>query len=243
VDSTKDSPKDKSSTTQGKVAAGASPKPKESDKDSEKEVFTVKAFKMLMDNHKETLEVLLNNKAAMTEDEKMDQEDQRIKEVELGKLDEVNENASIACGDWLHRVRPVICNLSKREKRYWTLVEEVVNERYKAHLMLSPVEKLSKEYKDHEEADKEEFARVKAIIHEMILKALPKEIVTEAIQKRYKDLIQMMLFLMIKYQPGSRKEREVILHQIGFPEAGWNEESALTNLRLWKRRTERAKEL
>ena len=32
------------------------------------------------------------------------------------------------------------------------------------------VEKLSKEYKDHEEADKEEFSRVKAIIHEMILK-------------------------------------------------------------------------
>jgi hypothetical protein len=109
--------------------------------------------------------------------------------------------------------------------------------------MLSPVEKLNKEYKDHEEADKEEFARVKAIIHEMILKALPKEIVTEAIQKRYKDPIQVMLFLMIKYQPGSRKEREVILQQIGCPEAGWNEESALTNLRLWKRRIERAKEL
>jgi hypothetical protein len=52
-----------------------------------------------------------------------------------------------------------------------------------------------------------------------------------------------MLFLMIMYQPGSRKEREVILQQIGSPEAGWNEESALTNLRLWKRRIARAKEL
>ena len=82
--------------------------------------------------------------------------------------------------------------------------------------MLSPVEKLNKEHKDHDEADKEEFARVKAIIHEMILKALPKEIVTEAIQKRYKDPIQVMLLIMIKYQPGSRKEREVILNQIGF---------------------------
>ena len=47
--------------------------------------------------------------------------------------------------------------------------------------MLSPVEKLNKEHKEHDEADKEEFARVKAIIHEMILKALPREIVTEAI--------------------------------------------------------------
>ena len=33
IDSTKDSPKEKSSTTQGKVAAGTSPKPKEADKE------------------------------------------------------------------------------------------------------------------------------------------------------------------------------------------------------------------
>ena len=117
MESNKESPNGKSSTTQGKVAAGASPKPKEADKDSEKEDFTVKAFKMLMDNHKETLEVLLgSSKAAMTEEEKLDQEDQRIKEVELGKLDEVSENASIACGDWIHRIRPVICNLPKGPK-------------------------------------------------------------------------------------------------------------------------------
>jgi hypothetical protein len=137
----------------------------------------------------------------------------------------------------------VICNLPKRAKEYWTLVKEIVNERYKEHLMLSPVEKLSKEFTDHAEAAIEDFARVKAIIHEKILKALPKEIVTEAIQKRYKDPIQVMLLIMIKYQPGSGKEREVILNQIGYPEVGWNEEKAFTNLRLWKRKIERAREL
>ena len=131
----------------------------------------------------------------------------------------------------------MICNLSKRAKIYWTLVEKIVNERYKDHLLLSPAVKLNKDFKDHEEADKEEFSRVKAIIHEMILKALPKEVVTEAIQKRYKDPIQVMLLIMIKYQPGSRKEREVILNQIGYPEVGWTEEKALTNLRLWKERS------
>ena len=84
----RDSPTGKSSTTTGKAAAGGSTKPKEAttgtspktkeaDKDSDKEDFTDKAFKMLMENHKETLEVLLNNKAAMTEDEKMDKEDVR----------------------------------------------------------------------------------------------------------------------------------------------------------------------
>ena len=48
---------------------------------------------------------------------------------------------------------------------------------------------------------------------------------------------------MVKYQPGSRKEREVILNQIGYPEVGWNEEKAITNLILWTRKIERTKEL
>ena len=34
--------------------------------------------------------------------------------------------------------------------------------------------------KDHEEADKEQYAKVRTIIHEMILKAIPKEVATEA---------------------------------------------------------------
>ena len=117
--------------------------------------------------------------------------------------------------------------IPKGKDVYWTLVEKIVNERHKDNLLLSPVEKLNKEFKDHEEADKEEFSRVKAIIHEMILKALPKEIVTEAVQKRYKDPTQVMLLIMIKCQPGSRKEREVILKRIGYPEVGWNEDQAL----------------
>ena len=93
----------------------------------------------------------------------------------------------------------MICNLSKRAKTYWTLVEKIVNERYKDHLLLSPVEKLNKDFKDHEEADKEEFSRVKAIINEMILEAIPKDIVTEAVQKRYEDPVQVMLLTMVKY--------------------------------------------
>ena len=33
----------------------------------------------------------------------------------------------------------------------------------------------------------EEFLRVKSIVHEMLLKATPKESVTDAVQKRYED--------------------------------------------------------
>ena len=82
---------------------------------------------MLLENQRQTLELVIgsNTKGNMTEEEKLDQEDQRIKEVELGKLDELDENASIACGDWIHRIRPVICNFSKRAKKYWTLLKRL----------------------------------------------------------------------------------------------------------------------
>ena len=87
IDSTKDSPKDKSSTTQGKVATGTSPKPKEANKELTSEDFTMKTFQMLMENHRQTLEVLIgSNKGTLTEDEKLDQEDQRIKEMNLESL-------------------------------------------------------------------------------------------------------------------------------------------------------------
>ena len=53
----------------------------------------MKAFQMLRENRRQTLEALMGNtKGAMTEEEKLDQEDQRIKEVELGKLEELSEN-------------------------------------------------------------------------------------------------------------------------------------------------------
>ena len=117
---------------------------------------------MFLESQRQTLEMVIgsNTKGTVTEEEKLDQEYQRIKEVELGKLDELSENASIACGDWIHKIRRVNCNFSKRAKTYWTLVEKIVNERYKDHLLLSPVEKLNKDFKDHEEADNEEFSRV-----------------------------------------------------------------------------------
>ena len=101
---------------------------------------------------------------------------------------------------------------------------------------MTPIEKLTKEIKDHEEADKEEYAKVRTIIHEMILKAIPKEVATDATQRRFEEPIKVTLLIMIKYQPGSRKEKEAILNQIGSPEVGWTEDKALANLKLWKQR-------
>ena len=75
------------------------------------------------------------------------------------------------------------------------------------------------------------------------LKALPKDLSAEAITKRLEDPMKILLFVMIKYQPGGRKEREALLNQITNPEYCWTEEQALEAVRTWKRKIERAKEL
>ena len=57
------------------------------------------------------------------------------------------------------------------------------------------------------ELGKEEYSRVKAIIMEMILKSIPKELATEATQKRLEEPNEVTLTIMSKYQPGSKKEK------------------------------------
>jgi len=86
--------------TKRKTSKDTSPKKGDADQDVTMEGLQTKAFQMMLESQKQTLELILgNNVKGLSEAEKLDQEDQRIKEVELGKLEELSENASIACGD------------------------------------------------------------------------------------------------------------------------------------------------
>ena len=169
---------------------------------------------MVLEDNERTLKLLMETSKGKgsTEEDKFDHEDQRIQLIELEKLEEpTEESASITCGDWMHRIKPVIKNLSKRSSKYWMRLEEVVEERYKIYLMSRPVEKLTLEFGKDDELSKDEYTKVKSIIYEMVMKALPKGLRTEAIQKRYSDPEAVMLMIMIKYQPGSRKEKVALL--------------------------------
>jgi hypothetical protein len=66
---------------------------------------------MVLEDNEKTLKLLMENSKGKgsTEEESLDQEDQRIQSIELEKLEEpTEENASIVCGDWMHRIKPVI---------------------------------------------------------------------------------------------------------------------------------------
>ena len=69
----------------------------------------------------------------------------------------------------MHRIRPVMKNLSKRATTYWTILEADVEVRYKMYLASSPVERLKLNFKENEETSKDEYSKVNAIIDEMLL--------------------------------------------------------------------------
>ena len=71
-----------------------------------------------------------------------------------------------------------------------------------------------------------------AIITEMLLKAIPKDIATEAVQKRYNDPIKVTLLIMIRHQPGNRKEKEALLQQISCSGVCWSDDKALFALKM-----------
>ena len=126
----------------------------------------------------------------------------------------------------------MIKNLSSRSAKYWIRAEEVYNERYKIYLVSTPVERISLTFVKDQETRKDEYSKVKAIIMEMILKAIPTELATEAAQKRYDDPIEVMMMIMTRYQPGSRSEKEALLQRITNPEMFWTEEQALPTLKM-----------
>jgi hypothetical protein len=167
-----------------------------------------------------------------------------MKVVELEELpSQLDGNAAVKGGDWIHRITPTISNLSRKASTYWQRTLEVVQGRYKEHLEATPLGRLSMTYSEVPEEKAKEYGKVRTVVAEMLLKALPKDLSAEAITKRLEDPMKILLFVMIKYQPGGRREREALLNQITNPEYCWAEEQALEAVRTWKRRIERAKEL
>lgn len=84
-------------------------------------------------------------------------------------------------------------------------VLKTVEERYKKYLTSTPLERLELKHEKKEIEEEEKYERLSVVIFEMLLRALPSSIATEAIAKRMKDPTEVMLFVMIKYKPGGRK--------------------------------------
>jgi len=247
----------KSANSEGLGSSTFSVIPNEaSPKGNDDSISTRELLKIMFQQHEKTLERVLNATTPTKDEAKkmesrqekeeliLKMEDQRIKALELEELGEVTEgNSSIKCGDWLHRITPTINNLSKRAGEFWKEGLELVSRRYQAYLEATPLQRLEMEHIEEEIEVDEKYAKVRSVLTEMLLKAIPKSISAEAITKRLENPLQILLLVIVKYQPGGRREREAVLSQITNPEVCWSEDKALEGIRTWKRRIERAREL
>jgi hypothetical protein len=214
----------------------------EDPKEEEKELSTREMLKIMMNQHEKTLETVL--KAKTPESKRTDEvqrdwlEEVKIRPVNLEELEELEDvtegNSSIKCGDWLYRITPSITNLSKKTNEFWTKGKEVVQKRYEDHLKATPIERLSMEFPLEDIEVNPVYEKSRSTITEMLLKAIPKDLAAEAITKRLDNPLKILLLIMVKYQPGGRKEREAILNQITNPEVCWYEDKGLEAIRTWK---------
>ena len=69
----------------------------------------------------------------------------------------------------MHRIRPILKNLSKRSNIYWTRLEEVIEEGYKKFLSSKSIDRVNFKLTKDEKLEKEEYSKVKATIREMLM--------------------------------------------------------------------------
>ena len=117
ADSSKGSPRI-SHVEEPPEAKTSDPKTKNDPKNEED--LNYMTLKMVLETQQKTLGMVLGSatkdrSSGMTEEDKLDQKDQMIKVTDLDKLEDLKEGiSSIVRGDWIHRIKPVISNLSKR---------------------------------------------------------------------------------------------------------------------------------
>ena len=210
-------------------------------------------LEMMMQHQERTLEKII---AATSQKEKTNAnekdrdwlEESKLRSVDIEELEDLTETSikgtsSIKFGDWLHRITPTLKNLSRKADVYWKSCVENTQGRYQKYLLSTPRERLELKFEEDELEASEEYQKVRNVITETLLKAIPKELANEAITKRFETPEKILLFIMTKYQPGGKKERESSLRMIIEPEAKTNEAEALEGLKTWQRRLQRAKEL
>ena len=99
-------------------------------------------------------------------------------------MGEVTEgNSSIKCGDWIHRLTPTISNWSKRAGEFWKQGFELVGRRYQSYLEATPLERLEMEHIKEEIEVDDKYEKIRSVIAEMLLKAIPKSLAAEAIAR------------------------------------------------------------
>ena len=154
-------------------------------------------------------------------------------------------DAALAFQDWLEVSYAVMCDLSEGSSVWWTGVMEMVDQSYANWLSASPIEKLAIEPRATEKWCGGKWTRVNARASSMLLTAMPADLRSEMVSRRYtNDCVKMMFKLFTAYQPGGSAERHDVLRRLQAPlefAGGDTLDKVLRAVRAWPCWLERCK--
>eukprot|EP00434_Breviolum_minutum_P011457 symbB.v1.2.010103.t1/scaffold656.1/size175949/5 len=152
------------------------------------------------------------------------------------------QDASLAAGDWIVQIRPLLGDLAPHALQWWDCLMEKTMEQYKKWLCASPLERLA--------IGPPELVmychgrpRLEMRITSLLLAALPKGLKEELIAARQLNVGAVMFKVLKTFQPGGLAERSTTLNALVNVESANTPSQAVEKLRLWKRRQLRAQEL
>ena len=154
------------------------------------------------------------------------------------------QDASVAAGDWIARIRPVLTTLSPSAGQWWQETHQTAFSFYQRWLVGEPSERLA--VRSEVEAYRVQWAHL-TLINErgavLILGALTAELQTECVTTRMLTAVGLLFTILVRYQPGGPAEKAAVLSFLSNPANPANMGEAQASLRRWLRLYNRTAEL
>ena len=162
------------------------------------------------------------------------------------EVGDIPSEVSIARGDWIARIGPLMRSLSPSAPTWWSEAHAKAFGLYEQWLLSDPITRLSlKAQAIAYQANQDYLSRVEERGSVLILQSLPKELQTEAISVRALSCVALLFMIFARYQPGGGAEKATILAFLTQPqvEGTPNLQNCHLTLRKWDKMYRRCKEL
>ena len=197
-----------------------------------KEQRTLKPHRLL-----EGLERVISGKGS-----KIQEEVGRVS-IEVPKLPEMSDTASVDFGDWLHCLENAMSDISAGSAEWWGLVREAAQTYYDKYQAADQFARIAMKPVASKDLMESRWTRVDRRGASLILGAVPEEIRRELVATRARSTLEVLCRLMVLYRPGSATEKSQLLRRLEEPGSAGSPQEAVELLRHWHRVFQRAGDL
>ena len=163
---------------------------------------------------------------------------------ELPRLGPTSEHhPALRCSDWIHKIQPLLHDLSPKAYIWWGKVMEEAREAYRKWLGATPLERLGIQGIPSSYLQGERFLRLESRALAMLSKAVPQAIYDNALSIRNTTCVGLIFLVLKAFQPGGLHERTELLR--GLTSLGETPTAlqGVTALQYWFRHLERARSM